>query len=171
MPHARWQMTDMHERMRSAIERVLGEPVKAFTRREWEDSLRPGGVPTRLPRPFSPYRSVEQRPEYMSCVASGMNHTASVGGDEGFHVVRLDLKDAPNFINTDSYTLLGDLAGHAKWAEILTIAGLKAGPEVEGVLGLWVFARGPGRRPDHHAPGIPQDIAEAQPKSDSAPPP
>lgn len=157
-------MTDVRERLRSALERVLGEPVKALPRQVWLNSLRPGGLPTRLPRPFDPYGAVAQRAEFMTCVASGMGYTSSRGGDAGFHIVRLDEKDAPNYINTDSYTLIEEPAGHARWPEVLKVAGVDAGPDVDAVLRDWVFAFGPGRRIDHHSPVVPPDIAGAEPK-------
>ncbi len=100
----------------------------------------------------------------MTCVASGMGYTSSRGGDAGFHIVRLDEKDAPNYINTDSYTLIEEPAGHARWPEVLKVAGVDAGPDVDAVLRDWVFAFGPGRRIDHHSPVVPPDIAGAEPK-------
>ena len=96
-------------------------------------------------------------------VASGENHTASRGGPEGFHFVRDDPKDSPGRINTDSYTVI-EPASHPKWPEVLKVAGVAAGPDVEAILRDWVFASGPERRADHHSPEVPPDIAGAEPK-------
>src|SRR5881394_2297660 len=107
--------TKILERVKAALERVVGQPVEAVARSEWEARLRPGGTPTRLPEPLTPYRGVQGNPDFLAAVVSGVPH-APVGG---VHHVRFDAKDAPNVINTDSHPVFEDT--DPRWPEVLRV--------------------------------------------------
>jgi len=154
------------ERVRAALERVIGQPMKMFSRDEWDASLREGGKPTRLDAPYTPYRGVQDNPGYESAVASGVPYA----GEPGFHHTRRDEKDGPEgLFNTDSHHVIEDLVGEPMWSEVLRVAGLEPSADlVERVRGQ-VFGHLKNRS-DHRNPTVPTDIAAAEPKESARPP-
>jgi len=133
--------------------------VHAVGRAEWESRLRPGGEPTKLPSPLTPFSSVPQRAE-VETYAMSARPAVALGG---FHVVRRDDVDAPNIFNTDSYVEI-DLTSHQEWDQILKMARLTDWPELASAISGHVFLTGPERRPDHHSPHVPGDIDDAKAK-------
>lgn len=152
------------ERLRLALERLLETPVCAFSRAEWEDSLRDGGLPTLLPLPYGPYQSITGNPDFQFAVASGQ----SFAPEPGFHHVRLDEQDAPNVINVDTYIPILDLPADARWADVVRGAGLDDTTELIAAARAHVFAFR-RQRGDHHAPEVPTDIASAEPRPEEEP--
>jgi hypothetical protein len=147
------------ERVKAALENVLGQPVEAVARSDWDARLLPGGEPTRLAEPFEPYRGVQDIPDYRAAVASAAPY-APVGG---IHIVRFDKKDAPNVINTDLYVEFQDT--DPRWPEVLRVSGLQD-EDVRATRRAYVFTYAQNRE-DHHSTTIPEDIAGAKPKGPS----
>jgi hypothetical protein len=150
---------DTIERIRFALARHLGLAVQVLTRQEWDDANGPGGRPTRLVKPLSPFRGVESTGMFISAVVSGQPH-AEVSGS---HVVRCDLADYPNVINIDSHDWILDLPAHPAWSRTVAISGQTDAPELRTLVREHVFGV-PTFRSDHHHPHVPDDIAGATPK-------
>jgi len=150
----------VRERIRHALQRVRGCSTKLLTRTEWQSSLLPGGVPTRLPAPLSPHAPGLRGVEVPVVAASTHPWTSS----PGYHVVRRDPSDAPNIYNTDSYDVVEDLTKEADCAEVCRVAGLSTDAAASCGLSDFVFVVGPRKRPDHHSPTVPSDIAGSKDK-------
>jgi len=154
------------DRVRAALEQIVGSPVEVLSREVWESSLRAGGEPTRLPRPFEPYLGVQGAPGFEYTVASGAPHA----DEPGFHHVRRDEKDAATggLFNTDSHVVIVDLVADPRWAEILRFSGLEGTDELVALVRAYIFAYA-RRRDDHWSDTIPSDIAGAEPKGTDPP--
>jgi hypothetical protein len=151
---------DIIEQIRVALERHLGCSVQAVSRQEWDAANHPGGDPALLQAPLTPFRAIELTGMFESAVAS-----AKPWADEpGYHHIRRDPADAPNDINTDSLNVILDLPSHTSWSRVLEITGLTDGPELHALARQHVFLV-PTRRPDHHSPRVPDDIASATRKN------
>lgn len=155
-------MDGIVEQVRAALEYHLRRSVQAVTREEWDQANHPGGEPARLPTPLTPFRAIELTGMFESAVASARPWAR----EPGYHHVRRDPDDAPNDINTDSHSVILDLPAHTPWQRVREITGLPDSPELHAVVRQHVFLV-PTRRPDHHSPEVPEDIARAKPK-DSA---
>lgn len=154
-------MTEL-DRVRAGLERTIGSRVSTIARAAWEERLRSGGRPTRLAEPLEPFRGVQRAPGFQFAAASGAAYTAERGGEAGIHHVRLDVNDPPEGrINTDSYLVIEDLVADARWAEVLRVAGIADGPEIQSLVRAQVFAYGQLGK-DHWNPAIPDHIAEAK---------
>jgi hypothetical protein len=151
-------MLESLDRLVRAARQVLQRPIHFVRRAEWEAKVRSGGEPTRLPAPLTPFANVGKRAPVLVNAMS----TPPFASPGGFHVVRLDLADAPNVINTDSYDEI-DLSNLPEWPRILAAAGLDD-IGAEWALVTYVFLDGPKRRADHHSTKIPADIDGAEPK-------
>src|SRR5207247_577116 len=81
----------------------------------------------------------------------------------GTHVVRRDEGNAPNIYNTDSHDVIEDLPAHPAWPRVIEITGAKDTSELRQRVRRPVFLV-ETRRPDHHSPQVPADIATAEPK-------
>jgi hypothetical protein len=155
---------DSLERIRAGLAAVTGRTVKVVTRAKWNSRLRDGGKPTRLPEPFGPFLGVQGSPGFEVAVASG----APFAPVAGIHHVRRDENDPPDErYNTDSLDVVEDLVADSRWPEVLRAAGMATSPELEALVRAQVFAF-PNQRPDHHSSAIPDDIAAAKPKGDTA---
>ena len=143
-------MSDL-ERVRAGLERVVRSRVKTLPRAAGDECQRSGGSPTRLPEPFPPYRGVLGAPGFPYAVASGAAYTAERGGGAGIHHVRRDENDpAEGRFNTDSDIVIEDLVADEKWLEVLRVAALAAGPELQALVLERVFAlRRPRGLSDH----------------------
>jgi hypothetical protein len=149
------------EKLRRALERVLGKSVKAIPKSEWISALRSGGRPTRLEKPFSPFGGIASQMKLVSMAASAQTFAAV----PGFHFTRLDDSDAPNIFNTDSYDVIDNLSSHPAFPSVLKIVRMDPGCAGQ-VAGGYVFSVGPLKRKDHHSPRVPEDIAKARRKGD-----
>ena len=138
---------------------MLGLNVHVLSRSEWESKLRPGGEPTRLPGPLSPFSRVGQEAQ-IETYAMSARPFAQPGG---FHIVRREDRDAPNIFNTDSYIEL-NLTTMSEWPRILSAAGIQGTAQLDRLLSEHVFLSGPERRPDHHSAQVPPDIEGADTK-------
>lgn len=148
------------ERLRYALERVRGYPAKVVTRAEWAAGLRPGGEPTRLAAPLSPF--VEGMKDVQVPVVAASTYPAVAA--PGYHHVRLDPKDAPNVFNTDSFDAIEDLIKEADFAEVCRVAGLAPESVNKASMAGFVFLVGPKKRSDHHSSRMPPDIDGAREK-------
>lgn len=152
--------SDTLERLRSALQRRRGIPVKVIPRSEWVSALRRRGEPTSLPGPLSPYASGLVDVPVVAVAAS----TYPAVSSPGYHHVRTDPADAPNVFNTDSYDAIEDLSREKDYPEICRIAGLTSRSVTRHSLRQHVFLLGPKKRHDHHSPEVPADIRKARKK-------
>src|SRR5207244_50138 len=102
---------------------------------EWEEANGPGGRPTRLVRPLSPFRGVEDTGMFISAVVSATPY-AEVPGS---HVVRYDPADYPDVINIDSHDWILDLPAHAAWSPTVATSGLADSPELRALVREHIF--------------------------------
>lgn len=149
-------MKESLERLQAAAKRVLRRKIYSVARKEWQSTMLATGAATRLKQPLSPFARISGK---VKVVVSASSSPQS--GPAGFHIVREDPPDAPNIYNTDSYDEI-DLRSQSRWSQIVSIAGL-AEADAERLLAKYVFLASK-KRPDHHSPTIPSDIANAKPK-------
>ena len=152
---------DILERVRAALAHHLDLSVQVVTRQEWDDANGSGGRPTRLSRPLSPFRGVEDTGTFVSAVVSAQPPAATPGS----HVVRYDAEDYPDVMNTDSHDWILDLPADSSWPRVLAIGGLTDTPELQALVRQHLFGV-PTSRDDHRHPAVPKDIAGAKPKDE-----
>lgn len=148
------------EKIRYALQRLRGYPVKVVSRKEWYYVLRPSGRPTRLEKPLTPFARVPAATQMVTMAVSGTTYAIN----PGLHHVRRDEADTPDIFNTDSYDVIEDLPSHPSFERVLQISGISDRSEAANIVRDYVFIIGPHKRPDHHSSRVPKDIKGAKKK-------
>jgi hypothetical protein len=147
----------MIEGIRLALARYLGLAVQVVTRREWDEANGPDGRPTRLVRPLSPLRGVEDTGMFISAVVRPRHKPTSP-----IRTLFATTPPDPNAINIDSHDWILDLPADPVWSRTVAISGLADTPELRTLVREHVFGV-PTIRVDHHHLLVPDDIARATP--------
>lgn len=145
-----------------AIGHVVKMPVHLYPHDAWHQLVREDGLPTYITLP-EPLAGLASRGNLVLAAGSGIYNP-----DPGLDAVRWDEKDAPNVYNIDHYPVYEDFCTRAEYPRVRQMLAVLDDKEIETVFQNHVVIVGPVRLHHHHSPEIPEVIAKALHRHDSA---